>query len=257
MKKTALITGASGGLGAEFAKIYAREGYDLVLIARSENKLCSLKDELERQYGCRVWVLAQDLSQPDAAFEVYNYTLEQGITVDALVNNAGFGDFGNFWEVDPQRQTDLMYLNAMAPVQLTRCFLPGMVERRSGSVLNLSSVAAFSAGPRMCLYYATKEFVRCFSEAIAVEVRGTGVTVTALCPGPTSTGFEQAAQMKNSHMFTMFKPASPKAVAEAGFRAAQKGKVLCYHSLPTHAVNIASRLLPRSVCRKFMKKVNG
>lgn len=132
-----------------------------------------------------------------------------------------------------------------------------MVERRHGSVLNLSSVAAFSAGPRMCLYYASKEFVRSFSEAVAEEVRSTGVTVTALCPGPTATGFEQAAQMKNSHMFSMFKPASAAAVAEAGFRAAQKGKTLRYCGWPTHTVSIAARLLPRSVCRRFMMKVNG
>ena len=257
MRKTVLITGASGGLGLEFTKIYAREGYDLVVIARSEGKLYKLKNELETQYGCHVWVLAQDLSQPDAAYEVFNYTLEKNITVDTLVNNAGFGDFGNFWEVDAQRQTNLLQVNIMALVQLTRYFLPGMVERGCGSVLNLSSVAAFSAGPRMCLYYASKEFVRSFSEAVAEELRGTGVTVTALCPGPTATGFERAAQMRNSHMFSMFKPASAKTVAEVGFRAAQKGKVLCYYGLPTHAVNIAARLLPRSVCRRFMKKVNG
>ncbi len=132
-----------------------------------------------------------------------------------------------------------------------------MVERGHGSVLNLSSVAAFSAGPRMCLYYASKEFVRSFSEAIAEEVRGTGVTVAALCPGPTATDFEQAAQMKNSHMLSTFKPASAKTVAEAGFRAAQRGKALRYYGLPTHAVNIAARLLPRSACRRFMKNVNG
>ena len=257
MRKTVLITGASGGLGLEFAKIYAREGYDLVTVARNEGKLYKLKSELEAQYDCHIWVLTQDLSKPNAAYEVFNYTLEQNIIIDALVNNAGFGDFGNFWEVDIQRQTDLLQVNIIALVQLTRYFLPGMVERGHGSVLNLSSVAAFSAGPRMCLYYASKEFVRSFSEAVAEEVRGTGVTVTALCPGPTATGFEQAAQMKNSHMFSMFKPANAKAVAEAGFRAAQEGRVLCYYGLPTHAVNIGARLLPRSVCRRFMKKVNG
>ena len=257
MRKTALITGASGGLGMEFARIYAREGYDLVVAARSEGKLFKLKNELERQYNCHVHVFAIDLSQQGAAYEVYNYTLEQNITVDCLVNNAGFGDFGNFWEVDIQRQTELLQVNIVALVQLTRYFLPGMVERGRGSVLNLSSVAAFSAGPRMCLYYASKEFVRSFSEAIAEELRGTGVTVTALCPGPTATGFEKAAEMKNSHMFTMFKPASAKAVAEAGYKAASRGKALRYYGLPANAVNIAARILPRSVCRKFMKKVNG
>ncbi len=249
MRKTALITGASGGLGQEFAKIYAREGYDLVIVARSEGKLYKLKNELETQYGCRVCPLTKDLSHPGTAYEIFNYTLEQNITIDALVNNAGFGDFGNFWEVDAKRQTDLLQVNIVALVQLTRIILPGMAERGRGSILNLSSVAAFSAGPRMCLYYASKEFVRCFSEAVAEEVRGTGVSVTALCPGPTATGFEQAAQMKNSHMFSLFRPADAAAVAEAGFRAAEKGKVLCYCGLPTHLMNIAARLLPRSVCR--------
>lgn len=257
MRKTALITGASSGLGLEFARIYAREGYDLIVVARSEGKLYKLKNELENAHGCHVHVLTQDLSRPDAAYEIYNATLEQHLTVDALVNNAGFGDFGHFWEVDAQRQNDLLQVNIMTLVQLTRYFLPGMVVRGHGSVLNLSSVAAFSAGPGMSLYYASKAFVRSFSEAVAEEVRRTGVTVTALCPGPTTTGFEQAAQMKGSHMFSMFKPASARAVAEAGFRAAQKGKALCYYGWPTHAVNIAAHLLPRSVLRKFMKKVNG
>ena len=151
MRKTALITGASGGLGLEFSRIYAREGYDLVVVARSEGKLYKLKCELEMLYGCHVWVLAQDLSHPDAAYEVFNSTLEKNITIDVLVNNVGFGAFGNFWEVDAQRQTDLLQVNIVALVQLTRYFLPGIVERGRGSVLNFSSVAAFCAGPRMCL----------------------------------------------------------------------------------------------------------
>lgn len=174
MRKTVLITGASGGLGLEFARIYAREGFDLVVVARSEGKLYKLKSELETQYDCHVWVLAQDLSQPDAAYEVFNYTLEKNITIDALVNNAGFGDFGNFWEVDAQRQTDLLQVNIMTLVQLTRYFLPGMVERRHGSVLNLSSVAAFSAGPRMCLYLHLFDSVQSdlFTEDPADQVSG-------------------------------------------------------------------------------------
>lgn len=257
MNKIAMITGASSGLGWEFSQIYAREGYDLLVVARNEGKLFKLKNELESKYHNHVWVYAQDLSKPDAAYEVYNYTLEHKLHVDVLVNNAGFGDFGFFWKVDSQKQYELLQVNIVALVQLTRYFLPEMIERKNGKILNLSSVAAFSAGPKMSLYYASKEFVRSFSEAIAEEVRGTGVTVTALCPGPTSTGFEQAADMKNSNMFTLFKPASAKEVAEAGYKATQKGKVLRYFGFPTNAVNIATRLLPRSTSRKFMKKING
>ena len=146
MRKTALITGASSGLGLEFARIYAREGYDLIVVARSEGKLYKLKNELENAHGCHVHVLAQDLSCPDAAYEIYNATLEQHLTVDALVNNAGFGDFGHFWEVDAQRQNDLLQVNIMTLVQLTRYFLPGMVARGHGSVLNPPPVLAFRAG---------------------------------------------------------------------------------------------------------------
>ena len=257
MSSTALITGASSGLGLEFAHIYSREGYDLVIVARSEGKLYKLKTELEEKYHNKVWVYAKDLSEQDAAFDVYNFTLENKIQIDALINNAGFGDFGNFWQVDAEKQHGLLMVNIVALVELTRYIMPSMVERGSGKILNLSSVAAFCAGPRMSLYYASKEFVRSFSEAIAEEAKGTGVTVTALCPGPTATGFEKAADMKESKMFTFFKPATAREVAEAGYRAASKGKVLRLYGLPTKLMNIGARIAPRSVSRKFAMRING
>lgn len=247
----------SGGIGKEFAKIYAREGYNLVLVARTEGKLFKLKNELEDRYGHKVSVFACDLSEKDAAYEVFNYTLENKIDIDVLVNNAGFGDFGHFAEGDPEKQNELLQLNIVALVQLTRYFLPGMIERGRGQILNMSSVAAFCAGPDMSLYYSSKAFVRSFSEAISEEVKGTGVTVTALCPGPTSTGFEKAAGMKGSHMFTFFKPATAKEVAEAGYHAAAKGKVLRYYGMPMKLMNIGARLVPRSVSRKFALSING
>lgn len=257
MRKTALITGASGGIGREFAKIYAREGYDLVLVARTEGKLFRLKNKLEDTYGVTAHVFACDLSKKDAAYEVFNFTLENKIDIDVLVNNAGFGDFGHFSDVDWEKQYSLVQVNIVALMQLTRCYLPLMIKRGKGKILNMSSVAAFCAGPDMSLYYASKAFVRSFSEAVAQEVKGTGVTVTAICPGPTSTGFEKAAGMKNSKMFTFFRPASAADVAEAGYRAAEKGKVLLYYGLPTKLMNIGARILPRSVTRRFAAVING
>ena len=159
--------------------------------------------------------------------------------------------------MDEQKQTNLLQVNIVTLVQLTRYFMPGMIDRHYGKVLNLSSVASFCAGPKMSLYYASKEFVRSFSEAIAEETKGTGVSVTALCPGPTATGFEKAAEMKNSKMFTFFKPTNAKDVAEAGYKAMMKKKVLLYYGASTKLMNIGARISPRSLSRKFAGKING
>lgn len=257
MKKTALITGASGGIGYEFAKIYAREGYDLVIVARSEGKLYSIKKEIEDEHKNKVYVFACDMSVEDAAYEVLDFTLENKIEIDVLVNNAGFGEYGHFAELDWQRQRNLLQVNIVALVQLTRCFLPLMIKRQSGKIINLSSVAAFFAGPEMPLYYASKAFVRSFSEAVFEEAKGSGVTVTAVCPSPTSTGFEKAADMKGSKMFTFIKPLTARKVAEQGFKACEKGKALVYCGFFTKLANIGSRLLPRSVTRRCAEKING
>lgn len=253
--KTALITGASGGLSFEFAKIYAGKKYDLVLVARNEGKLFAIKNRFEKEFGINVYVCAADLSVVDAALEVFNYALEHELTVDVLINNAGFGDAGSFADSDWRKQYEMVQVNITALMQLTRCFLPGMIERGHGRILNLSSVAAFCAGPDMSVYYASKAFVRSFSEAIAEEVRGTGVTVTALCPGPTATGFEKAAAMNQGS--TMFKKAaSAEDVAKAGVRAMEKGKVLCYQGAFTKAMSFGVRLIPRSIARRFARKMN-
>lgn len=249
-KKTALITGASGGLGLEFAKLCAEDGDDLVLVARSEGKLFTIKNELEQKYGVTAYVCAADLSKTDAALDVYDYTLEQGLDIDILINNAGFGDAGCFAEREWQKQYDMVQVNIAALMQLTHCYLKDMIDRGYGRILNLSSVAAFSAGPEMSVYYASKAFVRSFSEAIAEEVKGTGVKVTALCPGPTSTGFEKAASMgTGSAMFR--RSASAADVAKAGINAMKKGKVLCYHSAFTKMASLGERLMPRCITRKF------
>ena len=254
-KHTALITGASGGLGLEFARICASKKYDLVLVARSEGKLYAIKNDLESAYGVNVYVCAADLSVTDAALDVFDYTLEHKIPVDILVNNAGFGDAGSFADRDWQKQYEMVQVNIVALMQLTHCFLKPMMEQGYGKILNLSSVAAFCAGPDMSVYYASKAFVRSFSEAVAEEVKGTGVTVTAICPGPTATGFEKAAAMKNGS--TMFrKAASAATVAKAGFRAMERGKALLYQGAFTKLVGLGARIAPRSVTRKFARKMN-
>lgn len=253
--KTALVTGASGGLGLEFSRILAKKKYDLVLVARNEEKLQAIKREFESQYGILVYVYAVDLSKIDAGRSVFEFTQKEHLHIDVLINNAGFGDSGSFAESDWQKQYEMVQLNVVALMQLTHCFLKPMIQQGHGKILNISSVAAFCAGPYMSIYYATKEFVRSFSEAVAEEVKGTGVTVTAFCPGPTSTGFEQAAAMeKGSTMFR--KAANAEDVAKSGIRALRTGKALSYYGAFTNGMNFMSRILPRSVTRKFAAKMN-
>lgn len=254
-RETALVTGASGGLGLEFARLLAKKHYDLVLVARNEGKLNSIKRELEKEYGITAWVCPCDLSRVDAALGVYQFTQAHDLEIDVLINNAGFGDSGKFAESNWQKQYEMVQVDITALMQLIHCFLPGMVERGHGKILNLSSVAAFCAGPGMSVYYASKAFVRSFSEAVAEEVKGTGVTVTALCPGPTATGFEAAADMgKGSKMFK--KAAKPEDVAKAGIRALRLGKVLCYQGSFTKWMGFLCRLVPRSVTRRYAAKMD-
>ncbi len=191
----------------------------------------------------------------DAALDVFNYTLEHELSIDVLINNAGFGDSGSFVDSDWQKQYEMVQLNAIALMQLTHCFLNTMLENGHGRILNMSSVAAFCAGPYMSIYYATKGFVRNFSEAVAEEVKGTGVTVTAFCPGPTATGFEKAAAMdKGSAMFK--KAAKAEDVAKGGIHAMMRGKTLSYYGAYTKCMNFMCRVVPRSVARKYAAGMN-
>ncbi len=254
-RKTAVITGASSGLGLEFSRLCAKDGYNLVLVARNESKLYQLKKEFENTYGVDVYVCALDLSKVDATLDVYDYTLEHQLNAEVLINNAGFGDAGKFYQRDWQRQYEMVQLNITALIQLTHCYLKTMVKEGNGKILNLSSVASFSAGPGMSIYYASKEFVRSFSEAMAEEVKGTGVTVTGFCPGPTATGFEKNADMGN-HSSMFKRAATAQDVAKAGYQAMQKGKVLYYHGVYTKCMNIGARLVPRSWSRKYASTMN-
>ncbi len=248
-----LITGASGGIGKEFAHIFAKNGHSLILVARSTDKLKALCAELKNAYEVETIPYCADLTSCTEIQRLYDYSKESGWQVDYLVNNAGFGDMSAFLDADWPRQRALIDLNISAVVQLTYFFGNDMKERGYGRIINLSSVAAFSAGPYMSLYYASKSFVLSFSEALAEELKGSGVTVTALCPGPTDTGFEKNANMGKSIMFSRLPTATAEQVAKAGYTAAMLGKPIKYHGIVTHSFNLLTRLLPRSVTRRLAK----
>lgn len=255
---TALITGASGGIGLELAKIFARDRYDLVLVARTEDKLQKLADELRGQHGVQVRVLPADLSRPGAPEDIGRTVRDEGLTIDFLVNNAGFGQMGRFHEADWPRQADMLQVNVVALTHLTRLFVPAMVERGSGRILNLASTAAFQPGPLMSVYYATKAYVVSFSEAIAHELRHTGVTVTALCPGPTTSDFQRAADMLGTKLADMGRRATAQQVAEFGYHAMMKGKRVAIHgvlnSLLAQTVKFAPRPLVTATVERLSQK---
>jgi len=257
MKQTALITGASSGIGRECAIVFAKNGFDLILVARSVDKLSALKEELEQKHGIAVTVIPMDLSEPDVACELLRQLKKLELNANVLVNSAGFGDFAGFLDSDWSKQKNMVDLNITALMQMSYVFGNEMRKCGYGRILNLSSVAAFSAGPYMSVYYASKAFVLSFSQALAEELKDTGVTVTALCPGPTSTGFDSAADMGGSKMFDTFKSATPKQVAECGYQAVMSGKHVKYHGLPTKLMNIGSRIVPRKTTTKFAAKING
>jgi len=253
--KTALITGASNGIGLELAKIHASKGGDLVLVARNKTKLDEIKAELEQQYKIKVYTIGKDLSAFNAAQEVYEETSEQNIQIDYLINNAGFGDFGMFVDTDWSKELQMINLNITALTQFTKLYLKDMVQRKSGKVMNVASTAAFQSGPTMAVYYATKAYVLSFSEAIDNEVRDKGVTVTTLCPGATESGFQAAAAMEESALVKGKKLPSSKTVAEYGYKAMLKGKTVAIHGTMNWIMANSVRFMPRSVVVKVTRKI--
>jgi short-subunit dehydrogenase len=255
-RKTALITGASFGIGIELAHIFAREGYNLVLVARSADKLRQLASELEKAHGTRSLILAADLSEPGAPAYVLDQTTRAGIQVDVLVNNAGFGQYGMFAENDLEECLRQIQLNVTTLTHLTRLYLPAMIERESGRILNVASTAAFQPGPLMAVYYATKAYVLHFSEAIANELQGTGVTVTCLCPGPTATEFQKRANIAGIRL-TKYGSMDARTVAEDGYRALMAGKPTVISGfrnwLLAQSVRFAPRRMAAAVARKLQE----
>jgi len=255
MSKTALITGASSGIGYELAKCFARDGANLVLVARDEAKLAQIASEL-RSPTVSVKVIAADLARPVAPSEILDATRAANIGVDYLVNNAGFGLGGSFAESDLQTELDMMQVNMVALVHLTRLYLPAMRLQGLGGVLNVASTAAFQPGPLMAIYYATKAFVLSFTEAIAEELRDTGVTATALCPGPTATGFQRRAKIERIRLVqSKIGVMTAQQVAEIGYRAFLEGKVVVIPGLLNKIGAQSVRISPRALVRKVSRKL--
>ncbi len=252
---TALITGASNGIGLELARIHASKKGNLVLVARSTARLNELKSEWETKYGIRVHVIAKDLSAPSAAQEVYNETTAAGITIDYLINNAGFGDFGLFTETDWNKELSMINLNITTLTHLCKLYVQDMVKRGSGKIMNVASTAAFQSGPTMAVYYATKAFVLSFSEALDNEVRDKGVTVTTLCPGATESGFQAAAAMEESALVKGKKLPTSKEVAEYGYAAMMKGTTVAIHGFLNRILATSVRFMPRAVVVKVTRKM--
>ncbi len=243
---TVLITGASGGIGYELAKLFARDHHDLVLVARSANKLMQVSNELQA-HGVTVKTIALDLATPPAPQFLFDQLLREGIIVEILINNAGFGVFGEFARLPEAEILGQLDLNIRALTELTRLFLPPMVARRSGRIMNVASTAAFQPGPLMAVYYASKAYVLSFTEAIANELNQSGVTVTCFCPGATHTDFAKRAGLENSRIFKQFPAMSAEKVALDGYRAVMEGRTLAISGAHNWAVAQATRFAPRKI----------
>lgn len=255
MKKTALITGASNGIGLELAKIFARNDNHLVLVARNTAKLEELKTIIESEFSVNVLVLSKDLSNKNAAQEVYNEIKNKGLVIDYLINNAGFGGFGDFTETQWAKEEEMIALNITALTQFTKLFLKDMVNRKSGKIMNLASTAAFQPGPKMAVYFATKSYVLHFTEAIANEVQNKGVTLTALCPGPTQSGFQDTADMNDSKLIKGRKLPTSQEVAEYGYKAMMSSKTVAIHGWINAIMANSIRFTPRKLAVKIVSYI--
>jgi short-subunit dehydrogenase len=242
----ALITGASSGIGLELARIFAANRIPMVLVARRRHKLEELAQELKRDTGTEVLLFPCDLSLSEAAVSVSEFCRSNGLRIGYLVNNAGFGDYGTFAESDLDKLRRMIAVNIDSLTALTHLFLPEMLAKKEGKILNVSSMAAFLPGPQMAVYYATKAFVLHFSEALSAETAGTGVTVTALCPGPTHSGFYDAAGMDGIRLFRSGRVAASRSVARYGYRALMRGKRVAVYDRLNSLMTATIGWFPRS-----------
>ena len=253
--ETVLITGASSGIGLELAKCFAAEGSRLVLVARNQAALETLAEELRQKNKIKTIILPADLSLPETPKQIFDKLAAQNASVDVLVNNAGFGLHGRFTQMPLQRQLEIIQVNVNALAELTGLFLLGMLQRRAGGILNVSSVAGFVPGPNMAIYYATKAFVQSLSEALSEELEGSGVSVTVLCPGPTETNFSAVARGHKVRKISRGKMTAQE-VARIGHQAFRAKKVIYVPGFSNKALIALTRLLPRSAVRRIIKKYN-
>jgi short-subunit dehydrogenase len=239
----ALVTGASSGIGTELARLLACDGHDLLLTGRTVATMQALAAELEK-HGARSAVIPADLSKPHAAAELAQAIENRGLAVDVLVNNAGLGAVGRFDHIDARRVSEMLHVNVVALTELTRLLLPGMLARGRGKIMLVASTAGFQPGPRMAVYFASKAYVLSLGEALAYELRGTGVTVTTLCPGATATNFFKVAGAKKIAAQPMM---SAEAVARAGYRALKAGRRVAITGILNNVLAIGARLAPHSI----------
>ena len=251
--KTALITGASGGIGYELTKLFAKNSYHLVLVARNEQRLKEIAEDLRKEYGISVRVIVKDLAHAGAPKEIFDTLQRESIHVDVLVNNAGYTVFGEFSKTSLTDELQMIQVNIVALTHLTKLFLPEMLKKKSGKILNLGSTASFQPGPLMAIYYASKSYVLFFSEALSEELRNTGITVTALCPGPTETGFQKRGKMESSRLVAGKKIMDAQSVAEIGYQALMKGKAVVIPGLKNKILAQSIRFSPRSLTPRLVK----
>lgn len=250
-KETALVTGASTGIGLELARVLAADGHALVIVARDGEKLKAVAGELQTEYGVPVRAFAKDLSEPGAAQSLWSDLLQSKISIDILVNNAGFGAYGEFHRTSLDALERMQMLNVVALTALTRLALPEMLARKHGRILNLASVVGYQpGGPQMAVYYATKSYVLSFSKGLAKELNGSGVSVTVLSPGLTKSSFEQRAGASEAALYKFLPQMSAKAVAIAGYRGMMRGRKAVIPGLATKIIAFAGELQPRAIALK-------
>ncbi len=253
--KTALITGGASGLGFEFARLAAKDGYRVVIVDAQAEALEKARKTLEDDYNAQAYAVCQNLALPNAAQQLYNELKVERFEVDMLINNVGIGDFGQFWETNWEKQQTLLQLNVHLPTQLTRLILPEMIARQAGKILNVASMAAFQPCPLMATYYASKAYLLSLSEALANETKGTGVTVTAFCPGPIPTGFQDTvAKRKEAQKITIFHD-TPMRAAKTGYEGMMKGKVIVVNTWINWLLAILPRFLPRTFITSLTRKM--
>lgn len=253
MKQSALVTGAASGLGYELAVLLAKDNYKLFLVDIDSSKLIQVKTELEQTYNVEVVTLQKDLSQVNVAQEIMDDINNEPL--DVLINNAGFGLFGSFVETSWEREAQMLNVHVVTATHLTKLVLKGMVKRGSGKILNMSSLAAFQPGPLMSIYYASKGYMLSFTEAIANELKGTGVTVTALCPGPTKTAFQETVSANTSENKIKFNMGCAKTVAMYGYKALLKGKPYAIPGGFNKFLATLPRVIPRNIAASIVRKL--
>lgn len=252
-RKTVLVTGASGGIGYDLSTVFAENGYDLVLVARTNEKLLSLANQAQQMFGVAALVIRKDLTDPTAPFEIAEELRSKKIHIDVLVNNAGYGVFGPFASTSAEDEFNMIHLNMGVVAAMTKLFLPEMIKRGGGRILNIASTAAFQPGPLMANYYATKSYVLNFSIALAEEVRRHGVTVSVLCPGPTPTGFQDRAGIKRNPLMG-FAGIDSRIVARAGYEGLMAGKTVIIPGFFNKVGAALSSLLPRVFMARVIMK---